>query len=236
MRRPSASVLVLALILVSSAAVTAPAADFPDQIVDKAGQVLDEMGTLQLKAIPESLLREAEGIAIVPGLLKAGFIVGGRHGEGVILLRDEAGSWTHPVFITLSGGSIGWQAGAQRTDVVLVFSRRTTVEEILKDRKFTLGADAAIAAGPIGRQAEAGTDGQLEAEIYSYSRSRGLFAGLAIEGSAVRVNHSHNAAFYGVRNITPEKILAGEFGELPESAAKLHERLGEWTPVEAVAE
>jgi lipid-binding SYLF domain-containing protein len=222
------------LVACHALAVEVRAADSPGKIVSKSADVLEDMAGVYIKEIPEALLGEAEGVAVIPGLLKAGFIIGGRHGEGLVVVRQEDGTWSQPVFITLSGGSIGWQAGAQKADVVLVFKRRETVLEMLEDRKFTLGADAAIAAGPAGRHAEAGTDGQLEAEIYAYARTRGLFVGLALEGSVVRVNPTHNAAYYESSDIEAEQILAGEVAAVPEPTVALHEQLGRWVPVEVL--
>ena len=120
---------------------------------------------------------------IVPRVIKAGLVVGGRFGRGVVLVRNGKGCWSNPAFVTLTGGSVGWQIGVQSTDLVLVFKNRKTADRLLHGKdKLTLGADAAVAAGPLGRQAEAGTDARLHAEIYSYSRSRGLFAGISLKG------------------------------------------------------
>ena len=141
-------------------------------------EVLHEINRIPENAIAPHLLKNAHGIAIVPGVIKLGFVVAGRHGQGVICVRNASGGWSNPSFVTLTGGSVGWQAGAQSTDVILVFKSRKSVDAIARG-KFTLGADASVAAGPVGRHAEAGTDIQLKSEIYSYSRNRGLFAGVA---------------------------------------------------------
>jgi lipid-binding SYLF domain-containing protein len=147
-------------------------------------------------------------VAILPDVVKAGFVVGGRYGRGVILLRQPDGSWSNPVFITLAGGGIGWQVGVQSTDLVLVFKTSNSLDRILKGKgKLTLGADVAVAAGPVGRQAEAATDAMLRAEIYSYSRSRGLFAGVSVEGAGLLVDCEANEAFYGLRGGRPDDIL-----------------------------
>jgi SH3 domain-containing YSC84-like protein 1 len=169
-----------------------------DDSVNAATQVLREIMAVPLKCIPESLLHEAQGIAIVPGMVKGGFIVGVSHGKGVLVTRDEAGLWRAPVFISVAGGSVGAQAGVQATDLVLVFKTRHSVEGLLKG-KVRIGADLAVAAGPVGRETSAGTDGQLKAEILSYSRSRGLFAGLAIDGVTMHVDYRANAEYYAVR-------------------------------------
>jgi lipid-binding SYLF domain-containing protein len=179
--------------------------------VDSAAEVLQDISSIPEKGIPPTLLRGASGVAIIPDLIKLGFVIGGRHGRGVLLVREPNGSWSNPVFVTLTGGSIGWQAGAQATDVILVFRTRKSVERILQGRNtFTLGADAAIAAGPIGRQAEAATDFQLKAEILSYSRSRGLFAGAALEGSSLRIDWKGNSAYYRTGEVSPGDIVVGK--------------------------
>jgi lipid-binding SYLF domain-containing protein len=151
-----------------------------------ACDVLETLPTIPAKCIPPSLLLDAQGVAIIPKVLKIGLGVGARYGEGVVLARNPDGTWSNPVFVCLTGGSVGWQAGVASTDVVLVFKTRKSVERLLQGKgKITLGADVAVAAGPVGRQAEAATDARLQAEIYSYSRSRGLFGGIALEGAAI---------------------------------------------------
>jgi SH3 domain-containing YSC84-like protein 1 len=184
-----------ALSLFAVAPATARAAGRDLAILEDATEVLDGLAGTPPRAIPDALLRDAQGLAIIPGLIKAGFVIGGRHGRGVLLTRTPDGGWSRPEFITLSGASIGWQIGVQSTDVVLVFKTRRGLDHIRKG-KLTLGADVAVAAGPVGRQAEAGTDGRLEAEIYSYSRTRGLFAGLSLEGGALLLDSAATAAFY----------------------------------------
>ncbi|MDD4271080.1 MAG: lipid-binding SYLF domain-containing protein [Pirellulales bacterium] len=166
-----------------------------ESIVRTSISVLSEIMAVPVSSIPESMLAEAEGLAIIPNMIKGGFVVGVRHGRGVLLVRDEKNDWHAPVFISMTGGNIGWQIGLQATDVVLVFKTRQSVQGILGG-KFTLGADAAAAAGPVGRQASAGTDGRLKAEIYSYSRSRGLFAGVSIDGSVIQIDQAANASYY----------------------------------------
>jgi lipid-binding SYLF domain-containing protein len=187
--------------------------------VDSATEVLQALSALSLKGIPPALLQDAKGVAILPNVVKAGFVIGGRYGRGVVLVRGPEGGWCNPVFITLAGGGVGWQAGIQSTDLVLVFKTRSSLDRILRGKgKLTLGADAGVAAGPVGRQAEAGTDAQLKAEIYSYSRSRGLFAGVSLEGAALLVDADANEAFYGVRGGRPEDVLALR-GVVPAAAA-----------------
>jgi lipid-binding SYLF domain-containing protein len=188
----------LALTIGLLAANTASAQFREERILYNSSAVLDEFMSLRLRAIPRSMLADAEGVVIIPSMVKAGFVIGGRHGKGVLIMRDDAGHWRVPVFVSVTGGNIGYQIGVQATDLVLVFKTRRSIEGIL-DGKLTLGVDAAAAAGPVGREAAAATDGRLQAEIYSYSRSRGLFAGVSIDGSVLRVADDLNAAYYGGR-------------------------------------
>jgi lipid-binding SYLF domain-containing protein len=188
-----------------------------DDTVEASAQVLREILAIPGRGIPESLLKDAHGIAIIPGMIKGGFVVGVKHGEGVIVTRDDNGAWRAPAFLTATGGSIGWQAGVQSSDVVLVFRTRTSINSLMRG-KFTIGADAGVAAGPVGREASAATDSQLRAEILSYSRSRGLFAGLAIDGAVLQVDNRAGAAYYAPR---PGMVP----GQIPASAVKLVEQV-----------
>jgi len=172
--------------------------------VEAATDVLQGFVTLQLKMIPPALLHDAQGIAIIPNVLKAGFVVGGRFGRGVVLAREPDGTWSNPMFVTLAGGGIGWQIGVQATDLVLVFRTRNGLNRLLMGKgKLTLGADVSVAAGPLGRQAEAATDALLRAEIFSYSRTRGLFAGLSVEGAGILIDHQANESFYHLPECRP---------------------------------
>ena len=157
-------------------------------IVDDSRDVLNEIMAIPASGIPASLLANAQGIVIIPDLVKGGFVLGVRHGRGIVMVRDERGFWRPPSFVTLTGGSVGWQIGLQVTDIVLVFKTRSSVQGLLNG-KFTLGADAAAAAGPVGREAAAATDAQLLAEIFTWSRSRGLFAGVSLDGSVLQIDH-----------------------------------------------
>ena len=182
-----------------------------DLTVQAATAVLDEIMAVPLSSIPESMLSDAQGLVIIPNMIKGGFVVGGRHGRGVLLVRAPDKNWHAPVFVSMTGGSIGWQVGVQASDVILVFKTQQGVQGILNG-KFTIGADAAAAAGPVGRQAAAATDGQLKAEIYSYSRSRGLFAGVSIDGSVLQLDQIANATYYrrpaaGAPAIVPQAAL-----------------------------
>jgi lipid-binding SYLF domain-containing protein len=222
------SVLILGLILL----LPAPGMAAPDEQkekVDLASAILDEIMRIPEQGIPPSLLADAAGIAIIPNVLKVGLVVGGRYGAGVLLLRGADGRWSNPSFISLTGGSFGWQIGAQSTDLICVFKRSRSIEGIM-DGKFTLGADAAVAAGPVGRNVQGATDASLKAEIYSYSSSRGLFAGISLEGAALQIDEAANGLYYRNPGISARAILNGSGGfETPE-VRELKERLVRYAP------
>ncbi|MDD3530330.1 MAG: lipid-binding SYLF domain-containing protein [Gallionellaceae bacterium] len=187
----------------------APAAtNDPIDRIEAATDILSKTIALPEQEIPPALLKNAQGIAVIPGVIKAGFVIGGSYGKGVLTVRSSDGRWSQPIFIKLAAGSLGWQIGAQSTDVVLVFKTRRSVEGLI-DGTFTLGADAAVAAGPVGRRGEAATDLDLKAEILSYSRSRGLFAGVSLEGAKLDVDKTANTEFYG-RAVRPREIMDGQ--------------------------
>jgi lipid-binding SYLF domain-containing protein len=181
-------------------------ANDPNTTISQSEQVLAELVAIPGRQIPQRLLSQAQGLAIIPRVIKIGFVAGIRRGQGVVLIRDADGSWSLPQFITLTGGSVGWQAGVQGTDVVLVFTTRRSVENLMRG-KFTIGVDAAAAAGPVGRNAAAATDTSLQAEILSYSRSRGLFLGASVDGSAIEVNQAANMAFFGSNDPNAPQII-----------------------------
>ncbi|HDT14390.1 MAG TPA: hypothetical protein ENO03_08570 [Candidatus Aminicenantes bacterium] len=195
--------------------------------IEDAIRVLEEMMKESDKSVPANLIEEAAGIAIIPDVIRAGLVIGGRHGKGVLLVRAGTGSWSDPAFIEITGGSIGWQAGVQSADVILVFRTPRSIENF-NEGKFTLGADAGIAAGPVGRTAEASTDAELKAEILSYSRSRGLFVGLTLQGSSIRSDRKANRNFYG-REVTPKEIFDGHAPAAPAVASKLKSVLADIT-------
>ena len=167
--------------------------------------VLNEVMSTSDTSIPASITMKAEGIAIFPGTLKAGFIFGGMRGRGILSARSEDG-WSVPTFMTLTGGSIGLQIGGQATDLVLVIMNRRGLEQFVRNQ-FKFGADASAAAGPVGRDAQANTDLQMRAEILSYSRARGLYAGVSINGSTVRADQDANERFYGKRLTGAQLVL-----------------------------
>jgi lipid-binding SYLF domain-containing protein len=159
-----------------------------------AAEVLAAFTTDDEKAIPAELLARAQGIAVIPHLIRGGFILGGRRGRGVLSVRTPNGQWSNPALITLTGGSIGWQFGAESADLVLVFANARSVRHIA-DGKFTLGGDASAVAGPVGRRTTAALTGK--AEVYAYFRSQGLFAGAAFEGARLDVDEQGGEAYYG---------------------------------------
>jgi lipid-binding SYLF domain-containing protein len=200
--------------------------------IREAATVFREIMRAPDSAIPGSVLGQAEGIAIFPSTLKGGFIFGGHRGKGVISVRDRStGTWSTPAFLTLTGGSFGAQIGGQAVDAVLVIVNRRGLEQLLQNQ-FKIGAGASATAGPVGRDAEASTDIQLRAEILSYSRSRGLFAGLTIRGSSVREDRDSNEDFYGRRMRTRQIVLDGEAGtpESREAVTNWLEALKEFVP------
>lgn len=148
------------------------------------------------ETIPSELLQVTQGIIIVPKLINAGFVVGGKRGKGIAMVKKSDGSWSNPVFVTITGGSVGAQIGVQSVDLVLVFKSSKSLTEI-KNSSFTLGGDLSVAAGPVGRSSTASTDYKLEAEVYSYSRSKGLFAGITLNGASLAIDAPSNTKFYG---------------------------------------
>ncbi|HET6914276.1 MAG TPA: lipid-binding SYLF domain-containing protein [Rhodanobacteraceae bacterium] len=192
-----------------------------------ATRVLADIMQAPDKSIPHDLLRDACAIAVIPNVLKVGFVFGGRHGDGVISVKSPDGTWSNPVFLSLTGGSVGFQAGVSSTDVVLVFRTRRGVDGIVNG-KFTIGADAHAAAGPVGRNLNASTDAAMQAEIYSYSRSRGLFAGVSLDGAALRIDDDADAAIYGP-GITPRRIFEGGVSDVPAPVVHFRDELEEIT-------
>ncbi|MGA2117049.1 MAG: lipid-binding SYLF domain-containing protein [Bryobacteraceae bacterium] len=195
------------------------ASDREDDIgrVQKAARVFQEIMATPDKGIPSNLLERAKCIAIVPGEEKLAFIFGGNYGKGVATCRTATG-WSAPMFIAVGGGSVGFQIGGSFTDVVMLFMNDHALQSLLGD-KFKIGGDASVAAGPVGRQASADTDVRLNAEILSYSRSKGVFAGVSVDGAVVQADRSGDVSMYG-HNVTRQEILRGETA-VPEAAQGL---------------
>jgi lipid-binding SYLF domain-containing protein len=193
--------------------------------VRNAATVFSEIMMAEDGAIPRAILSGAEGIAIFPDTIRAGFIVGGRRGRGILSARGENG-WSSPAFLTLTGGSIGLQIGGQAADIILVINSRRGLENLVTNQ-FKIGADASVAAGPVGRDAQAATDIQLRAEILSYSRARGLFAGVTVNGSTLRQDRDANQRFYGTR-LDTNQIVFGAFAEAPEPVGRWRAALDQY--------
>ena len=184
-----------------------------------AGVVFTEIMGTPDKGIPQELLESSQCIVIVPGMKKAAFIIGGNYGRGFMLCRQASGlRWSAPAGVKVEGGSVGFQIGGSETDVVMLVMNKRGADKLLSS-KFTLGADASVAAGPVGRTSSADTDAKLHAEILSYSRSRGAFAGISLDGATLRPDHDSNAELYG-RKLTNEQIVIGKI-KSPASGSRL---------------
>ena len=177
----------------------------------EASGVLEELFAQKDTAIPEKLMSRAYGIAVIPNVVKVAAVVGGRRGSGAMVVRDANGKFSDPIMVSLTGGNVGWQIGVQSTDIVLVFTTARGVQGIT-DGKLTLGADASVAAGPVGRAASAATDQNFTAEVYSYSRNRGLFAGVSLDGSILAIDSKGNKGLYG-KSTSADDIISGALVE-----------------------
>jgi lipid-binding SYLF domain-containing protein len=173
-----------------------------------ATQVLNDARDARDQGIPDRLLERAYGIAVIPEYTKVAFFLGGARGHGALVIRDSSGHFSGPIFVTLTGGSFGFQWGVQKTDLVLVFTSRKGVEGITGG-KLTLGGDVSVAAGPVGRQASAATDQAFNAGVYSYSQTRGIFAGIALAGAALTIDDSSNAELYHHPGLLASEIISG---------------------------
>jgi lipid-binding SYLF domain-containing protein len=205
-----------------------------DARASNAVRVLNEIQAIPESAIPDKLLDEAHAIVVVPDSIKAGLVIGARRGHGLLSVKRADGTWSNPSFVTLTGGSIGFQAGVQSSDIVLVFRSERGVDSIVNG-KFTLGADAGVAAGPVGRNASAATDGEMKAEIWSWSRARGLFAGVALDGAVLSIDDAANQDVYGA-GTTPRMIFENRFAQRPSNAVvSFRDALEEATAAAAAA-
>jgi lipid-binding SYLF domain-containing protein len=202
--------------------------DMKDEIEqsEKAAKVFREIMEIPDKAIPQSILDDAECVAVFPDVIKAGFIVGGRGGRGLASCR-LGNTWSAPAYLNLGGGSIGLQIGAQSTDFVLLMMNKEGADSLMKT-KFTLGGDASVAAGPVGRQAGASTDLALNAQILSYSRSKGLFAGLELKGVVVETDEDDMRDAYGT-NITTKEVLKKTMASVPAGIRVFPETLAKFS-------
>jgi lipid-binding SYLF domain-containing protein len=214
-------ILAACLAFIAAIALTAPATAYADARTDKrleqSLRVFESFSDLTEQSIPTWLLERAYGVVVVPNVVKVALTLGGRGGAGVMAVRQPDGSWSNPVFIRLAGANFGFQFGVQSTDVVLVLMSRESVEGIAGG-KVTLGADASVAAGPLGRSAAATTDATLSAQILSYSRSSGVFAGVALEGTVIAVDAGANETAYGISGVLASQILANKVPNPPANA------------------
>ncbi|WP_158637079.1 lipid-binding SYLF domain-containing protein [Arenimonas daejeonensis] len=216
-----------ALVLLIVLSPSALAGQKEDTKAADAARVLGEIMRIPETSVPEKMFTDAHAIAVIPDVVKAGLFLGGRGGTGLISVRSPDGTWSNPSFIKLGGGSIGFQAGVQSSDVILGVPQPARRGQH-RQRQVHPGADASVAAGPVGRSAQASTDEQFKAEIYSYSRARGLFAGVALDGTVLRINHKANEAVYG-RNTTPRQIFEGRVDAPSSPVVDFRDRLEENT-------
>jgi len=224
MNRLLASFLALLFAVTLTAPQSARADAKTDQRLEQSRKVFVAFSDLTEQSIPTWLLERAYGIVVVPSVVKVALTLGGRGGKGVMAVRNADGTWSDPVFVTLGGVNLGLQFGVQSTDVVLVLMSRESVEGIAGG-KVTLGADASVAAGPIGRSSAAATDATLSAQVLSYSRSAGLFAGVAIDGSVIAIDKAANETAYGVSDVLASQILEGKVPSVPEGARAFKDAL-----------
>jgi lipid-binding SYLF domain-containing protein len=194
-----------------------------------AATVLDEIMGIKEGGIPEELMARATAIAVIPHVVKGALGIGGQYGKGLVSHRHADGTWSTPAFVDIGGGSFGLQIGVQATDLVLVFTNDSGFKGLL-DGKVKLGADASVAAGPVGRRAEAGTDVLLKSAILAYSRSKGLFAGISLDGSALTINDSANTAVYG-KEISAQDILLNSKVRTNDVVAPFLRVLEKYSPV-----
>jgi lipid-binding SYLF domain-containing protein len=225
MKAPFFTTLAVFTLLPLSSAWSAPR---DRSTVEDAIDTLDELAKVPEKCMPPALMRNAHAVIIAPNVIKGGLVVAARHGHGVLLVREQDGSWSNPVFVKITGGRVGFQIGVQATDLFLVFRDRKSLERLMRGAgKLTLGADASVAAGPLCRGASADTDALLRADILTYSRTRGIFAGVALEGDTLRIDWPANEKFYNQRDLTVPEVLSGKVGT-PEPAAALRATLARW--------
>jgi len=199
-------------LLLTSTALAASSRDDLQARIDSAKIVLDQIMGAQDKTIPSNILRSATCVAVVPSLVKGAFVFGAQYGQGVVTCRTGHG-WSAPVFIRMAGGSFGFQIGGQATDLVLVAVNNRGMQDLLRD-KFKIGGDASAAAGPVGRSGQAATDWKMNAELLSYSRNKGIFAGIDLDGTSVSQNKDDTTLYYGAPHDF-DSILRGDVAVPP---------------------
>jgi lipid-binding SYLF domain-containing protein len=212
------TVLAISLLTLATASPAAQADSRTDQRLEESRAVFESFTFLTEQSIPTWLLERSYGVIVLPRVIKGALILGGRGGRGVMAVRNPDGSWSHPVFVTLGGANIGFQWGVQSTELVLVLMSQRSVEGIAGG-KVTLGADASVAAGPVGRAAAAATDATFKAQVLSYARNEGIFIGVSLDGSIISVDDGWNALAYGVPDVLPSQILGGKVAAPPAAQA-----------------
>lgn len=224
----------ISIIALSSALFAAETKEHALKRIDHAATVFQEINQAEDKGIPHDILERAQCVGIIPGMKRAGFVVGGNYGKGVVVCRTGGNmGWSAPAMVRVEGGSIGLQIGGGETDVVFVVMNKHGMDKLLQD-KFTVGGDASAMAGPIGRSASADTDAQMHAEILSYSRARGVFAGITLNGSTLRPEKEDDKLLYG-SDVTQQEILNGNV-KPPAGAETLYTALNRYAPVKKTAQ
>jgi len=221
---PRILVLLLTTLALSCGSLAARADGKTELRLDDSRRVFESFSNMSEQAIPVWLLERAYGVVVIPDVIRGALIIGGRGGKGVMSVRNPDGSWSNPSFVRLAGANIGFQWGVQSTDLVLVLMSRKSVEGIAGG-KVTLGADASIAAGPIGRSAAAATDATFKAQVLAYARNEGLFAGVALDGSVISIDDAANASSYATPDILASQILEGTAGTPSPAAVAFRETL-----------
>jgi len=209
-----------------SSAFLVSAADSPQERLTDATQVFTEIMATPDKGIPQDLLEKSHCVVIVPGMKQAALGIGGKFGRGYATCRREAGGWGAPAAIRVEGGSLGFQIGASSTDVIMLVMNESGMRRLMQD-KVTLGAEATVAAGPVGRSTAANTDAQMSAEILSYSRSKGLFAGIALQGATLRPDQDVNRELYGSKLASKDILMTGR--GIPDGAKPLVSALNRYS-------
>jgi lipid-binding SYLF domain-containing protein len=233
MSKSGITVLLSAILLAATSAWTADStAAKADERLVQSGEVFRQIMDTPDKGIPQDLVERSLCIGIIPGVKKVAFVVGGSHGAGYVLCRRNSGRgpWGPPAAFSISGGSVGFQIGASETDLVLLFMNEDGMRSLLED-KFTLGADASVAAGPVGRSAEADTDAKMTAKVLSYSRSKGVFAGIALDGAVLKPSPEDNREIYG-RSISARELLLDGHVAPPAGANSLLQTLDRYSAMQ----
>jgi len=228
-RFASAPMAICALLLLGAG--SAAAERTQTRKVEDALEVFNAITSIPERDAVQQLMKNTYALAIFPDVQKVSFVIGGQRGKGVLIVRQSDGSWSRPLFLTLSGASVGWQIGVQSADILLFFRTRRSVDAVLKGR-YTLGVGASVAAGSLGRSAGAATDIDMKAEIYSYSRTRGIFAGVSLDGVSLDVDADANSAYYGRDIEKPSDVLEATSLSDPPSAVALCRAVAAWEKAE----